>query len=90
MYTERKVCLYNTLCKRLKCKKLWYKRWQLSIHVRCVSYKYVKSLFPRRFDSLAVAVYKIEGNSFTFDPDVCGVEMPEWRRRIHRCAQSGN
>lgn len=37
-------------------------------YVFCVSYKYVKSLFWQ-FDSLAVALYKIEGNSFTFDPD---------------------
>ena len=36
--------------------------------VFCGSYKYVKSLFWQ-FDSLAVAFNKIEGTSFTYDPD---------------------
>lgn len=37
-------------------------------YVFCISYKYI-NLFSDNFDSLAVALYKIEGNSSTFDPD---------------------
>lgn len=46
MYTKCAFIIYKCLCKRLKCKKLLYKKMAvIHSYVFCVSYKYVKSLF---------------------------------------------